>query len=58
MATLENRGRSFRIIFRHGGVRYARSLTTRDDRAAQARAWRKICTGSAWARWTAHRMPT
>lgn len=36
MATLEKRGRSFRIIFRHAGVRYARSLTTRDDRAAQA----------------------
>jgi hypothetical protein len=36
MATLEKRGRSFRIIFRHAGIRYARALSTRDERAAEA----------------------
>lgn len=36
MAMLEKRGRSFRIIFRHCGVRYARALSTKDEQAAQA----------------------
>jgi integrase len=36
MASLEKRGRSFRIIFRHGGIKYARALNTRNERAAQA----------------------
>jgi integrase len=36
MAMIEKRGKSFRIIFRHGGIRYTRSLATKDDRAAHS----------------------
>ncbi len=36
MAMLEKRGRSFRIIFRHQGIRYARALSTRSKKTADA----------------------
>lgn len=36
MASLEKRGRSFRIVFRYGGINYARALSTRNEKAAQA----------------------
>lgn len=36
MAFLEQRGRSFRIIFRFAGARYAKALNTHDERAARA----------------------
>ncbi len=28
MASIEKRGDAYRIIFRHGGIKYARSLAT------------------------------
>jgi integrase len=34
MATLEKRGRTFRIVFRFQGEKYARSLATRSEKAA------------------------
>ena len=36
MASLEKRGQSFRVVFRYRGVKYARALNTRDERAAAA----------------------
>lgn len=36
MASLEKRGRSYRIVFRYGGTKYARALNTRSETAAQA----------------------
>lgn len=36
MASLEQRGNSFRIVFRYAGVKYARSLETKNERTAQA----------------------
>lgn len=36
MAMIEKRGKSYRIIFRHGGIRYTRSLATKDEKAARS----------------------
>ena len=36
MASLEERSRRFRLIFRHGGIKYHHSLGTRDRREAEA----------------------
>ena len=36
MASLEKRGRSFRIAFRYQGIKYARAVSTRNEKAAQA----------------------
>ena len=36
MASLEKRGQSFRIVFRYEGVKYARALSTRSEKTAQA----------------------
>lgn len=36
MALLEKRGRSFRIVFRYAGIRYARALSTQSENAAKA----------------------
>lgn len=36
MASLEKRGDSFRVIFRYGGIKYSRSLETRNGKTAQA----------------------
>ena len=36
MASLEKRGRSFRIVFRYGGIKYNRALGTKNEKAAQA----------------------
>lgn len=36
MASLEKRGDSFRVIFRYGGIKYSRSLETRNAKTAHA----------------------
>jgi integrase len=36
MASLEKRGRSFRIVFRYQGIKYTKSLSTRSEKAADA----------------------
>jgi integrase len=36
MASIEKRGDAFRIVFRHGGIKYARSLATSDERTARS----------------------
>lgn len=36
MASIEKRGEAFRIVFRHGGIKYARSLATSDERTARS----------------------
>lgn len=36
MASLEKRGNAFRIVFRHQGIKYARSLETTEERAAKS----------------------
>lgn len=36
MASIEKRGKAFRIVFRFGGIKYTRSLDTRDERAANS----------------------
>jgi integrase len=36
MASLEKRGGAFRIVFRYGGIKYSRALSTRNEKAAQA----------------------
>lgn len=36
MASIEKRGNSYRVIFRYGGEKYARSLRTSSERAANA----------------------
>ena len=36
MASLDKRGRSFRVAFRFQGIRYTRALGTRNEKAAEA----------------------
>jgi hypothetical protein len=36
MASLEQFGRTFRMIFRYNGIKYARALSTRNEKASQA----------------------
>jgi hypothetical protein len=36
MATLERRGNTYRVVFRYGGQKIAKSVRTRDERAANA----------------------
>jgi hypothetical protein len=36
MASLEKRGRSFRVVFRYQGIKYTKSLSTRSEKAAEA----------------------
>lgn len=36
MASLEQRGSSYRVVFRYAGVKYARALETKNEKAAQA----------------------
>jgi hypothetical protein len=35
MASIEQRGNKFRIVFRYGGEKYSRSLRTRSRKAAE-----------------------
>ncbi|BBO34264.1 tyrosine-type recombinase/integrase [Lacipirellula parvula] len=36
MASLEKRGSAYRVVFRYAGIKYARSLETKSEKAAQA----------------------
>ena len=36
MASIEKRGDAYRIVFRHEGIKYARSLATKDETAARS----------------------
>jgi len=36
MASIEKRGDAYRVVFRHGGIKYARSLATSDEKAARS----------------------
>ena len=58
MATMEKRGRSFRIIFRYAGVRYVRALSARDERAATRSRLDDHLHRLELVRWKCPRMPT